>query len=420
VVVSVVHIVKGAAASPVLDTHQVRRISAYLVEGDLDTSPVALGANSGKAFVGSYALGMGFTFDDSAAAKGEAEGLETMCSLIAKDPRNSERIFPYIGGEEVNKSPTQAHHRYVIDFFDFPLRREPGLKAWSDMDEAERAKCRTAGIVPGDHPEAVAEGWPDLVEIVRRRVKPERDKQTRPALKVRWWQYAEKRPGLYAAIARLPRVLVTTRVSQFLTIAQIDAHQIYSEQLIPLAFSSFAPFVAVQCRIHETWARFFASTLEDRLRYTPSDCFRTFPFPESFESDASLEEVGASYNAFRAQLMIGRNEGLTKTYNRFHACNETAADISRLRAIHAEMDAVMLRAYGWDDLLDRAAPEFIEQDADEGKRQRHASTGDLTSSLPRLTQLVGVTRARGQWRIRPRRISISRLSDRRRGGPTAW
>jgi hypothetical protein len=35
VVVSVVHIVKGAAASPVLDTHQVRRISAYLVEGDL-------------------------------------------------------------------------------------------------------------------------------------------------------------------------------------------------------------------------------------------------------------------------------------------------------------------------------------------------------------------------------------------------
>ena len=28
--------------------------------------------------------------------------------------------------------------------------------------------------------------------------------------------------------------------------------------------------------------------------------------------------------------------------------------------------------------------------------------------------------ARGQWRIRRRRISISRLSDRRRGGPAAW
>jgi len=39
---------------------------------------------------------------------------------------------------------------------------------------------------------------------------------------------------------------------------------------------------------------------------------------------------------------------------------------------------------------------------------------------PRLTRLVGLTRARGLWRIRRRLISISRLSDRRRGGPAAW
>jgi hypothetical protein len=65
--------------------------------------------------------------------------------------------------------------------------------------------------------------------------------------------------------------------------------------------------------------------------------------------------------------MVQRNEGLTKTYNRFHARGENASDIARLRALHAEMDAAVLRAYGWDDLADRAAPEFIEQDADEGK-----------------------------------------------------
>ena len=28
-----------------------------------------------------------------------------MHELIAKDPRNAERIFPYIGGQEVNDSP---------------------------------------------------------------------------------------------------------------------------------------------------------------------------------------------------------------------------------------------------------------------------------------------------------------------------
>ena len=58
--VSVVHVAKGEATSPVLDGRQVRRISAYLVEGDLDTSPAALAANSGKAFQGSDRARHGF------------------------------------------------------------------------------------------------------------------------------------------------------------------------------------------------------------------------------------------------------------------------------------------------------------------------------------------------------------------------
>jgi hypothetical protein len=31
------------------------------------------------------------------------------------------------------------------------------------------------------------------------------------------------------------------------------------------------------------------------------------------------------------------------------------------------MDGAVLRAYGWNDLAEQATPEFIEQDADEGK-----------------------------------------------------
>jgi hypothetical protein len=65
--------------------------------------------------------------------------------------------------------------------------------------------------------------------------------------------------------------------------------------------------------------------------------------------------------------MIDREEGLTKTYNRFHSRGENSVDIGRLRDLHAAMDAAVLRAYGWDDLAGHAVPEFIEQDADEGK-----------------------------------------------------
>jgi len=370
VIVSVVHVAKGVAQLPILDSRRVRRISAYLVEGDLDTSPSSLVANSGKAFIGSYLLGMGFTFDDAAAAKGEAENLAVMEALIAKDPRNGERIFPYIGGDEVNSDPGHKHHRYVIDFANFPLRRAEMAMSWASMNARARDDCLRAGLVPADYPDPVAADWSDLLDVVERRVKPARLKQKDKNGQTIWWRFLRRRERLYSTIGSLERVLVTTRVSQFLTITQIDSGQVYSEQLVPLAFTSFAPFSVLQSRVHEAWARFFSSTLEDRLRYTPSDCFRTFPFPENFETHTTLEIAGEAYHTFRANLMIERNEGLTKTYNRFHARGENAPDIARLRALHAEMDASVLCAYGWNDLAARTASEFIEEAADEGKRPK--------------------------------------------------
>jgi hypothetical protein len=57
--------------------------------------------------------------------------------------------------------------------------------------------------------------------------------------------------------------------------------------------------------------------------------------------------------------MIGRNEGMTKTYNRFHDRTETSEDIQRLRDLHAGMDRAVLQVYGWHDLAASAAPVFL-------------------------------------------------------------
>jgi hypothetical protein len=46
--------------------------------------------------------------------------------------------------------------------------------------------------------------------------------------------------------------------------------------------------------------------------------------------------------------MVRNNEGLTKTYNRFHDPNEPSADIHKLRELHAAMDRAVLDAYGGD------------------------------------------------------------------------
>ena len=149
---------------------------------------------------------MGFTFDDT-DSKGVATPLSEMHRLIEKNPNNQEVIFPYIGGKEVNESPTHAYHRYVINFRDYPLRREKMDERWWEADEDRRREWLRTGVVPLDYPDPVAADWPDLLAIVEERAKPERDGQNRKALRERWWQYAEKRPGLYATIAGLDRVL---------------------------------------------------------------------------------------------------------------------------------------------------------------------------------------------------------------------
>ena len=90
-------------------------ITAFLFHRGGHADPAQLEANAAKGFVGSYVLGMGFTFDDT-DKKGAATPSAEMRRLIAAKPHNQEAIFPYIGGEEVNTSPTHAYHRYVINF----------------------------------------------------------------------------------------------------------------------------------------------------------------------------------------------------------------------------------------------------------------------------------------------------------------
>ena len=81
-----------------------------------------------------------------------------------------------------------------------------------------------------------------------------------------------------------------------------------------------------------------------------SDCFETFPFPDGWETNTSLEAIGQEYYEYRAQLMRESNKGLTKTYNRFHDPKERSPEIRRLRDLHTAMDRAVLAAYGWSDI----------------------------------------------------------------------
>jgi len=334
VVVSIVHVLKGAySGERTLDGRRVEQITAFLFDKGGHEDPKPLKANAGKSFVGSYVLGMGFTFDDSGEADDETPGIPspiaTMVRLIAENPKNKEVIFPYIGGKEVNDSPTHAHHRYAINFGD-----------------RSEEKCRHQ--------------WPELIAIVETKVRGARGSHSTAP----WWQFERLRGELYAAIADYPKVPIVARTSRSLALAIADSAMVFSENLIVFAASklwSFWPLV--QCQAHDVWVKNFTSSFKDDLAYRPSDVFDTYPFPFDLQQATTfgsaddltkhqlIETLGESYHQLRAELMVSNNEGLTSTYNRFHDPAETSKGILELRRLHEAMDQAVLAAYGWSDAL---------------------------------------------------------------------
>jgi hypothetical protein len=337
--VAVVHLHHGEWSSRErsLDGRVVSIITPMLDDGSGGTSePERLRANAGLAFIGSYVLGMGFVLEPEEARE-----------LIERDPRNEDVLFPYLNGEDLNSRPDQSASRWVINFFDWPLDRESA---------------------PDGYEGPVATDYPECLNIVRAKVKPERDLVKRERNRERWWLYAETRPGLYRAISRFEQVLSRSRVADTHCVARVGARHILSERLAVFATDSLAVFSVLSAGTHEIWARRFGSTLRTDMMYSPSDCFETFPFPfPDITRLGHLEETGTAYDAHRRSICLARKLGLTKVYNLFHDpaterddafCQKASPpfnDIRHLRSLHVETDRAVLAAYGWTNLDPRHA-----------------------------------------------------------------
>ncbi|WLT40717.1 BREX-1 system adenine-specific DNA-methyltransferase PglX (plasmid) [Synechocystis sp. B12] len=307
-----------------LDEKVVNGITPYLtIPGGATGKPYQLAVNSGKSFQGSIVLGMGFVLEPE-----EAE------SLIAKNLQNKDVLFPYLNGQDLNSNPDQAPSRWIINFFD-----------WSLSPEHDDPKKQKGAPYASD--------YPDCLDIVEKLVKPEREvnKYSKSASKY-WWLYERSRPELYEAIADLKRVLAIPLVSKYFNCAWQSTNMVYSHALGIIATNSSANFALIQNTFHEYWSREQGSSLETRMRYTPTDCFETFPFPQLTQTlQAELEAIGEAYYQHRQGIMSATQLGLTKTYNRFHDPNETDPDIEKLRQLHIEMDNTVAKAYQWDDSL---------------------------------------------------------------------
>ena len=123
--------------------------------------------------------------------------------------------------------------------------------------------------------------------IVEEKVKPERDDdRTREARSERL--VAVRRDRARSSIAPSPGSSGCSSISQRQPARSrsrfCQPSMVFAQALIVFPLDTYAAFCVLQSAPHEIWARFFGSSLKDDLRYTPSDCFETFPFPEDWET----------------------------------------------------------------------------------------------------------------------------------------
>ncbi|MBS3958609.1 MAG: class I SAM-dependent DNA methyltransferase [Xanthomonadaceae bacterium] len=290
-------------------------------------------------------------------------------------------IRPYLAGRDLVHAPRE---RYLIDF---------------------------SGLSQGDALAANAAAFQHVVDFV----KPERDHNNRKALAKLWWRFGWERPVLRRALAGLARYIATTETAKHRVFQFVDGDVLCDHGIVCIALADAAAIGVLSSAVHETWALRAGGTLEDRPRYNKSLCFDPFPFPDWHAVDkfgSDIVSAGAEYPSDRVrrlgeQLDAHRKRqqaahpGLTLTgmYNvleklrsgeplspKERVIHEQGL-VSVLRQIHDEIDAAVLAAYGWADLLPWLRVAHGNEAPAEGQSHEDARRAFEEAVLERLVAL---------------------------------
>jgi hypothetical protein len=256
--------------------------------------------NEGFAFYGPIPGSRGFILTSA-----EAE------SLLAANPTWRDVVRPYLIGDDILSRPDQSPSRYIIDF------------GFRTLEEAR--------------------AYPELLKIVRDRVKPQRDRVRRAAYRENWWRFSEPIREMRAALEPLDRYITAPAQGKRILFSWVDPWTCPSNLVTVFAFEDDYAIGVLSSNIHTAWALAAASTLEDRTRYTASSCFDTFPWPAPTVAQRETIASGArDLIAMRSELCEREGLGLTRLYN---LIDEGA--YRPLRDLHRQLDRAVADAYGW-------------------------------------------------------------------------
>jgi very-short-patch-repair endonuclease len=222
-----------------------------------------------------------------------------------------------------------------------------------------------------------AELYEGPIDYVRKKVKPNRDKNNDKQRRENWWRLGRSGNDYRNAVSKLQRQVFTPRVAKHRVFVWMNKDVIPDSRVYAIARDDDYFFGVLHSRIHEIWSLRQASRhgVGNDPTYNNTTCFETFPFPWSPGAEAVTdaryqaiaqaakqlhEERDAWLNPPTLSAAQRKERTLTNLYNALNVfrgvekmkIKASAGDFApRLDALHRALDEAVCAAYGWDQSI---------------------------------------------------------------------
>ena len=261
---------------------------------------------------------------------------------------NADVLKPWINGMDITRRPAD---KWIVDF------------GWTISE-------RDAAL------------YEEPFRWVRERVYPKRQENRRESYREYWWRHVEPRQGMWRALDGLARYIATPCVAKHRLFDWRDVRICPDHKLIVVARDDDATFGILHSRFHEIWSLRLCSWhgKGNDPSYTPTTTFGTFPFPpgltpnvpasdyDADPRDAAIANAARRLVELRNRWLnpsewvewvdepvsgypkrpVPRDDAAAKELKKRTLTNLYNARPQWLADAHANLDAAVAAAYGWD------------------------------------------------------------------------
>lgn len=162
-----------------------------------------------------------------------------------------------------------------------------------------------------------------------------------------WWRLSYRREEMLAELHKKPKYIATSRVAseERATVFEfVESVTRPGDSLSVFALNDNYSFGILSSSIHRAWFEIRCSTLETRLRYTPTTVWNTFPWPQA-PALTSVERIEAISRLILDLREEYKQQGfsLKKQYDALRSPGQ-----SKLRKLHLDLDKAVFAAYGFE------------------------------------------------------------------------